>query len=397
MAYYKWVGVDLKGKTCSGVLFAQHPQEVNALLFKRDVGLMIAKAIKRPFLFASTRNAFKMKTISYLAHLLQAEIRLYQALSIITATTGNHYFKVVLEDIIKSIGQGRSLNEALADHDSIFDKITITVVCVGQEAGKLAHVLGMLVHHFEMIQSLKNKLRMSLVIPGVTCCFFFILSTVIFLFIIPRFAFFFESFSEPLPATTRFILACSRWAWTGYALCALIICNLLFAALCAYAKSRWGKKKLDALLLKVPILSSLVIDLARAHFFQMLGLLLQSGVHVTQALAVARESIKNHKINQAIEHVMRDIIAGKSLSIALHEHPFFISAELEALITVGEATGDLGHLIKKAGELCQERVYERLHQYVLIVQPLLLVILGVVIMGVLFALYVPIFTLSRLF
>jgi type II secretory pathway component PulF len=283
------------------------------------------------------------------------------------------------------------LSNAVIAHDTIFDELARALILAGQKTGNLASTIEQLADHNEAMALFRHRLASALIVPLITLACFTVIMVAIFIMVIPRFEPFFESCSEPLPQSTELILAISRGMRSFkvvYAAVAAVLCYSLGKPLAKRLKS--------PVLARLLSLSVLWSDIYKVRLLSVLGTLLTSGIHIVDALRIVRSTVHNHRVVDALDTIISAVEGGNNLSNALKTVPFFSSSELIALVTVGESSGQLGPMIIQAHILYQQRVYSRLQRLTSLVQPLLLMVLGLLIAGLILAVYMPLFTLSSI-
>jgi type II secretory pathway component PulF len=389
MPYYSWTGIDLTGKPRRGKHFARSLQELEKLLVKEEIGVIAAHPIR--WGMRTVPLSLKMELIEHLSSLLKAQIRLPQALSIIASTTHNSYCKLCIEDIVRTLNEGMSFSAALNPHD-IVDDVGKALIAIGESTGNLAQALERAVHQATARQKFREKVRAALFVPLLTFLFFLVVVSIIFGFVVPRFEQLLAFSAEPLPTSTLIIFAISRgirsWLWVyffGFVAFSVGAGQRISASTRARIKER--------VLLKIPVVSSLLILTWQYYCLHMLGILVKSGIPLIDALRICKKVTKGDYIREMLMRVIEEVEAGGSLSKGFKKSGA-ISSELETFITIGEASGELGTMILHAATLYEQRVYTRTHKASTLIQPFLLVILGFLIAGVIAALYIPLLTFS---
>lgn len=395
MPYYSWEAIDLQGVIQRGKKFARSEKDLDAYLFRNEISLLKAQVIS-PLFLKKVSAKEKGEFVSNLAQLLQAKVQLHQALTIISNTINHAYLKLIVQDLAQSIYEGLSFSEALAIHNSVFDELAQAIITAGEKTGNLAHVLDLYAQHNQIMLKFKQHTRSALAIPIITLIFFIAIMISIFIFVIPRFEVIFESFKEPLPYVTQIILNISRIMRSSvglYLLLAVIFGLCTIRILIQKYVSRYFK---DNLLFKIPLISNFLILVYRVRFLQIMGIMLTAGVHLVDGLQVAHNTSANCVVQEDIKAILSHIESGKSVSHAIHKSRLFASFEFESLIAIGESSGQLGTMFIKSGELYQKRLYAIIDRLIIYAQPLLLIILGLLIACLIFAIYMPIFTLSSI-
>lgn len=393
MPYYRWSGVDLSGTIRSGKLFARTDTDLFVRLLKNDIGLMRAKP--RPvWSYKSGSQLVYTSALAHVASLLKAQVRLHQALIIVQSTITHHYAKIVWQDITQSVTEGEPLHKSMAYHPQVFDMLTQAIAHIGQETGALDVLLDKLAQHNYMLHNFKQKIMTSLTLPLATLAFFIAVVMCMLIFIVPRFELFFASFTEPLPATTQALLSVSHWVRHGNALITVISLFFIVVTIIYLLKRKTSTQHI--LLLKLINKISLLKLIYTNYFVSTLSMLLRGGISLPQALSLTCKSWDKSVIYQDLCAIRDQVAAGQTLGKALDASVVCNDTELKALCMIGESSGNLTMLIEQAALLYQERVYKHIDKLIKWIQPLALLILGLLIAGLIFALYIPIFTLSQI-
>jgi type II secretory pathway component PulF len=393
MPFYIWSGINLTGEIQVGREFAHSVSDLNHILLTRDIGLIEAQ-VSKPWFTRRINTAQKTKFIKHLAVLLKSHIRLHQAFPIIIDTVTDRYFKSVLHEVSISLTDGIAFHEIIAVYPDIFDDLLSALVYIGQETGTLPEVLEKLAAHVEEIELFKSKVKQALIGPCLTAGGFICLLFFVFIFIIPRFQSFFAFHTQQLPRATQFIFDMSTWMLSISSIyCALCII-LSLGCIKLLLKTNLVKLYKDRLLWRLGIFNKLLRLFYYTRFLRALGLLLQGGIQLPRALNLVKQIIPNRVVAQDIDYIEHDVNAGVSLAQACTRSFIFNERELVALVSIGEQSSNLSQLVTQAADIYQARVYEVLNRFTQIIQPLLLICLGLCIAGLIFALYMPLLTLS---
>ena len=288
------------------------------------------------------------------------------------------------------------MSTVLAQFPDVFDLLVVETVRVGERSGCLIESLDNLCAYLEARREFNAKLRSAALTPALTFLFFIAVTLVIFTVVVPRFADVFKSVGQELPAITKAMLAISDFLRSWKVLVALGLVGGLGFVLRYCVRLPAVRLATDTVLLKVPLIGQLVKNSSLTYFLRSAAMLVTSGMHVVPALAIAKKSVSNEVLSRQFEEIYHDVQSGYSLSQAMvnREQDFF-DAELIALISVGQESGKLGLLLSKAAAVYQEKVNNQLTFIVVMVQPLLMIILGLLITSLIFAVYMPILSLSQ--
>ncbi len=396
MPYFSWQGVDLYGRTHTGATFAHSVSELDARLFTQKIALMHAWQ-RAPWRFALSwvDLSRKIDFFQHLAQLLQAGILLPEALGIMGDQQSHGVFQETIYAIAQQVREGHSLSHAL-QHTRYFDSLMSNMVAVGQESGSLALALQALADYLQAQDAFYKRIRAALLLPMITFGFFLCVLGVILFAIIPQFATIFSSLGTETPAATRTLLAISAGA-SGWHMGALLLSILLGALLVHRAsKTKSGRAFFDALWLKTPFMGRIIRQRSSAHFLHALSLLLGGGVPLVPALTIAKGVVRNSVLAQHLEQLVTEVAAGSPFSEALviTQEPLF-GPEVISLATVGQETGRLSFFLARAARLLQDQVHRSITFVATIIQPLLIIILGLLIALLIISVYMPVLNLAN--
>lgn len=394
MPYYKWQGIDLAGQTHSGKLFAKDVADLDRMLFKQDIAILRALPLQVHSWLPITMN-HKIDLLRHLDELLKAGVLLPEALVIVACQPQHAVMYPVLQSLAKDVCEGRSLPDALRKHPKIFDSVTMHMVAAGVESGQLPKALGALTYHLEIMNKFHKKLQGALLMPVCTFIFFGFVSLIILVFIIPQYVSMFGAVNQALPPLTIALITVSNFVST-YGLLLIGVIGALFLFAFLYVKTERGKRLYDSALLQVPYVGGLVIQSTASNFLHAVSLLLLHGVPLVCALKIAGNTIGNTSIAQSVKDMTKQVEGGSSLSRAMmHDANNIFGDDIITIVHVGEESGQMGALLAQAAGAYQDRVKRSLHFITTIAQPLLMIILGLLITCLIFAIYMPIFNLSQ--
>jgi len=395
MAYFKWRGIDLTGTVRSVRSFARSENDLNAQLIDREIAMILCSPA-RPWLYARSINlSVKIHFFRQLAVLLQADVLLPDALHILGDLINNVRLREIICSTLADVQEGLPLSEALKKYPDIFDSLMVRMVRIGQESGTLGRAIQQLGDYLETTQSFRKKLKSAALLPLMTLTFFVMVVSVVFTVIIPRFADVFMSMKKELPYVTKLVINMSSLFRGRVILFFIIGLMLLIILLRQCAKSARGKIAIDMVILYIPLFGDLVKNSSLVYFLHSVSLLVDSGVQLLKAMHVSNKSIKNSFIRSHVAQLEKEVAAGNSLSQSISRMPgSLLGQDLVAMVKVGEESGALGLMLKKAAMIYQGKVDRSIAFFTTIFQPLLMVILGLLITLLVFAIYLPIFSLS---
>ena len=378
MPYYHWKGVRLDADYCSGTQFARDAQALEDLLFAQEIALLSCSPKKYMHILPISSEQ-KYLFFQHLHALLAAGIHVWQALLIMCEQIGDARFAEITLQLADKVQQGHALHEALA-LSPVFSTEMIHVAEIGAEADNLPVALHMLCSHLESAETFKKQLRSVLLLPVCTFGIFVLIMLIVLLVVIPKYAQLFASMSKELPSMTRMLMRMSNFVSSYYML------GTLPAV----------KKKIDTRILTLPYVGSLVKHIAIVNCLRSLSLLLQGGMPLVPALCIAKEAVTNSYIKNLLNDIIEQVRGGQDLSRAMQSKSDFFSQDIVFLVTVGQETGHLQEMVARAADMYAQKVQRALQRFTFTVQPMLMIILGLLVAALICAVYMPLFNLADL-
>lgn len=328
-----------------------------------------------------------------LATMLDAGVSIIDSVGDLAKQSINPYFATILEAIRNQIREGSGFSQALAKHEQVFSTLYVALVRSGEESGNLVEVMRELSEELEDQLNLIRKVRQAMSYPVIVSIFFVGVVAFVFLYLIPKFQEIFESFGAQLPPFTLFILAASRFS-LKFAPILLIFLILFSAFLVWYGKQPTGKKQLDTVKLKIPVLGMLVQKVSLARFCRSLSTLLKGGVGIISALEIVAKTAGNLIIEEAVNKTRQGIIRGGLLGQEMQRYKIF-PPMLVRMVNVGEETGRTDDMLSRMSKFFRDEVDVTLNILSSIIEPVLIIGLGFIVGVVVLAIYLPIFKLAQ--
>lgn len=397
MPYFTWKGVDIEGRMHKGKLFAQSTQELDALLLKQEIALLHSAPVRYMKVFGSISLDDRIQFFKQLADLLNSGVLLPDALLVIASQMRHAQFQEVISHIIQEVYSGKALSQALNNHTLIFDQVMMQMVKVGEESGKLGATLTLLTDYLQMRSDFGRSLRSALLVPMITICFFFCISLFIFICIVPQFAAMFQSVHQDLPRVTQVMLNISDFMQSQGMVYLMGIISLFLFIIYRLLKAEKGRNIRDVLVINIPLIGTLIRQKSLGYFLHAVSMLLQGGMPLLQAIKVAKATVHNSFLSDNLKSIEQDIEAGSSLSQAMiYNMVQIFDAQVIAIVRVGEESGRLAPLLARAASVYQAIVQRTLTWIVTMINPLVMIILGILITFLIMAVYIPIFNLSNI-
>jgi type IV pilus assembly protein PilC len=326
------------------------------------------------------------------ATMIDAGLPLVQCLDILAAQQENPTFKKALARVKEDVESGSTFADALGKHPKIFDPLFINLVAAGEVGGILDTILSRLAEHIEKTMKLTKKIKGAMVYPSTIITVAVIVTVVLLLYVIPIFAKMFQDFGQNLPMPTMVVLRISAIT-QKYFLVFVVFFFLLWAAFRSYIARESGRRNFDRLLLRLPVVGSLLQRIAVARFSRTLGTMVSSGVPILEGMDIVAKTAGNKIIEEAIVRARGSISEGKTIAEPLAESQVF-PPMVTQMVSVGESTGALDVMLNKIADFYDEEVDSAVEALTALLEPMLMVFLGVVIGGLVIAMYLPVFKLA---
>ncbi len=329
-----------------------------------------------------------------LATIINAGLPLLEGLDILGEQMENASFQAVLKDVYKQVENGETLADSLEKHPKVFNSLFCNLVRAGEASGMLDEILRQLSIYLEKSAKLQRRIKSATIYPSVICCVAVAVVFVLMVWVIPVFQKIFEGFGAKLPAPTQFLINLSNW----------IKGNIPFiiggSILSVFLFKRWirtdsGRRKFDTTLLKLPIFGALFRKVAIAKFTRTFGTLLHSGVNILVALDIVSKTAGNKVVESAINDVRFSIREGESIAGPLRNSGVFPPMVVR-MIDVGEKTGALDEMLGKIADFYEDQVDVAVAGLTSMMEPVIIVVLGVVVGGVVISMYLPMFKLPTI-
>jgi type IV pilus assembly protein PilC len=389
---FEWEGKDKNGKLVRGEIRAGGEAVVNASL--RRQGILVSKIKKRR---TSGGRSIKQKDIAIftrqLATMMKAGVPLLQAFDIVARGASNPRLTKLLTEIRNDVETGTSLSAAFRRHPMYFDALYCNLVEAGEAGGILEALLDRLAMYQEKTIAIKQKIKAALMYPTAVIVVAFIVLTVIMLFVIPAFEDVFKSFGADLPGPTLVVIAMSKffvsWWWAIFG----VRFGGGYLFLESWKRSPKMQRTMDRLLLKVPVFGDLVNKAVIARWTRTLATMFAAGVPLVEALDSVGGASGNAVYQEATEQIQKDVSTGSALTTAMTATGVFPTMVLQ-MAAIGEESGSLDHMLSKAAEFYEDEVDEMVKGLSSLMEPFIIVILGVLIGGIVISMYLPIFKLG---
>ena len=327
-----------------------------------------------------------------LATLLKAGMPLVQSLEILRQRVANPLLKSVLDDVHERVRGGNSLSEAFEAHGTLFPGVYTASLLAGEKSGSLEQVIRRYVAYVKVVSGVRRKTISALVYPAILLLLSCIVVGIIVLRVVPEFGTFYNQFGKELPLSTRMIVAFSNFALTYFFLMVLAV-TAAAGTFWMWLKRPGNRRRFDRWTLSIPLLGGIGQKFATSQAARTLATLLSGGIPLVNAIDVSSRAIANQHMAHELQKAAQKVREGRALASALNESGAFPDVAIK-MVEVGESTGALQEMLNSLSDFYDEEIETSLGRFVTMVEPVLLVVMGLVIAGLLLALYMPLFNLS---
>jgi type IV pilus assembly protein PilC len=327
-----------------------------------------------------------------LATLLKAGMPLVQSLDILRQRLTNPLFKSVLDDVYDRVRAGTALSEAFAIHAELFPGVYTASLMAGEKSGSLETVLRRYVGYMKLVGMVRRRTLAALIYPAVLVALSAVVISIIVLKVVPEFGEFYSSFGKELPLVTRVIVGVSAFIRAQLLIIVLVV-GVGGTALATWLRQAGERRRFDRVLLRVPAVGNTIRKFVTAQLARTLATLLGGGIPLVNAIEIAGRSVGNRHMASEFALVGQRVREGDAFASALAAHGVFPSVAVK-MAEVGESTGALGEMLNSLADFYDEEIETDLGRFVTLVEPALLIFMGLVIAGLLLALYMPLFQLS---
>jgi general secretion pathway protein F len=402
MAVYEYHGLSASGKATKGIVDAPDTNAARKKLKLKGIYLetiheMHGPAGKKSRLSISLTGKRKETTLitRQLAFLLSAGVPVVSAFEGVIGQLEDGTTKSMMIDIRDKVKEGKSVSKAFGEYPDYFNQMYTSTLHAGEVSGKLEGVFDRLAKMYERNQQFISRIRSSLTYPSLMMLFGVIIIVFLISFIVPTFSSLFSEFGQVLPLPTRILIGISHFVSSAWWIILIILGALFFIGRRMYMGGRW-KQQLDSFVLRLPGIKKLILDTFHIRFSYTMGLMLANGVGIIEALNHTEESFKNSLLRTTISNTTAMVKKGESLSKALAPSKLFSSAIL-GMIHAGEIGDRVPEVMERIGSNLEVQFEEKLKTLTSLIEPIVIVILGIFIGFAVLAIILPIFQINQFF
>ena len=400
MITFSYQARDMSGKIVSGIQDALN--EDNAVTSLMSRGLMVLSLQQKAAASKSKKKTWSVKETDLVLFTRQLSTMIEAGISLVQALTALYdqcdpkrqkSLRHIISDVTTRVQGGETFNESIAKHPRVFDRLFVSMVKAGEHGGLLAEILDRLAGFLEASARLRKKIKSAMTYPVIVICIAMAITTFLIVKVVPIFGEIFQDFGSKLPAPTQFLIDVSdfmRGEW--YFLLGGIAA--VFFGIRTFLRSTRGKQLWDRWKLKLPVFGPLIHKICMSRFARTFAQLIRSGVPILEVLDIVGGASGNHVVETSIKGVSADVEKGDNLSVALSKKTIFPPMMLR-MVAAGEATGKIDTMLEKMADFWDEEIEAMLDALTSLIEPLLIVFLGVIVGGIVIAMFLPIFKLNE--
>jgi type IV pilus assembly protein PilC len=329
-----------------------------------------------------------------LATMIDAGLAMVQSLQALAEQTTNKVMRDIIKDVCSRVESGDSFSEALQKHPKCFNRLYVCMVAAGEKGGLLAEILARLAVYLENTARLRKKVKSAMMYPTTVTIVAILITIFLLVKVVPVFGEIFQSLGADLPAPTQFLVTLSEVV-KKYLLLILVGGGGLVYAWLYFIKTPGGRFFWDKHRIRLPIFGSIAHKICLARFTRTLASLVRSGVPILEVLHIVSQTVGNMVMEKAIKAASLDIEQGENISTALGKHPVFPSMIIR-MITAGEQTGKIDNMLERISDFLDDEIETTLSGLTSLIEPILIVFLGVVVGGMVICMFLPIFKMPEI-
>lgn len=327
-----------------------------------------------------------------LATMIDAGLAMVQSLQALAEQTTNKVMRDVIRDICTRVEGGDSFSEALQKHPKVFNRLFVCMVAAGEKGGLLAEILARLATYLENAARLRKKVKSAMMYPTVVTVVAILITIFLLVKVVPVFGEIFSSFGAKLPGPTLFMVGLSEFV-QRYVLLLLVGGGALVYGWFYFIKTKPGREFWDRQRIRLPVFGGIAHKICLARFTRTLASLIRSGVPILEVLQIVSQTVGNVVMEKAIRTAAGDIERGEGISVAIGKHPVFPTMIIR-MITAGEQTGKIDNMLERVSDFLDEEIETTLAGLTSLIEPILIVFLGVVVGGMVICMFLPIFKMA---
>jgi type IV pilus assembly protein PilC len=392
---FTWEGVDKKGKKTQGTTEAISIAYVNAML--RRQGISPTKVRKQGTSLFQKKKKITAKDVTIFtrqfATMVQSGIPIVQGIDIVARGHENPSMQQLLLSVKQDIESGTNLSTALAKHKIYFDNLYCNLVAAGEQAGILDTILDKVATYKEKIEAIKGKIKSALFYPAAVIVVAFIVTAILLIFVIPQFESMFKGFGAELPALTQMVIHLSHFMRDFWFIIFGGLGGAVFAIAYTYKRSDQMQHMVDRLTLRAPVVGEIVKKATIARYARTLGTMFAAGVPLVESLDSVAGAAGNRVYYEGVIAIKNEVTTGTHLRIAMEQTGLFPNMVVQ-MVAIGEESGELDKMLGKVADFYEAEVDDAVEALSSLIEPMIMAFLGIVVGGLVIAMYLPIFKLA---
>ena len=393
---FKWEGRDRSGKRLTGQIQAANENLVKIQLRKQGINPL--RVSKQSSLFGPRKKPITNQDIAIfsrqMATMMTAGVPLVQALEIIGKGHDNPSVGELVMSIKASIEGGSSFAESLAKHPKYFDDLFVNLVDAGEKSGSLETLLDRIATYKEKTEAIKKKVKKALTYPAAVIVIAVIVTGILLYFVVPQFADLFKGFGADLPAFTQMVIDMSNWLQAYWYIVLIVIAAIGFTYTQAHRRSAAFRRLVDKIALKLPVVGDILHKAAVARFHRTLSTMFAAGVPLVEAMESVAGAAGNILFYEGIMNIRDQIASGTQLQLAMSQTGLFPAMAVQ-MVAIGEESGALDSMCAKVADFYEAEVDAMVDSLSSLLEPLIMAVLGIMVGGLVTAMYLPIFKLGQ--
>jgi type IV pilus assembly protein PilC len=400
MITFSYQARDMSGKIVSGIQDALN--EDNAVTSLMSRGLMVLSLQQKAAVAKSRKKTWTVKETDLVLFTRQLSTMIEAGISLVQALTALYdqcdpkrqkSLRNIISDVTTRVQGGETFNESIAKHPRVFDRLFVSMVKAGEHGGLLAEILDRLAGFLEASARLRKKVKSAMTYPVIVICIAMAITTFLIVKVVPIFGEIFKDFGSKLPAPTQFLIDVSDFMRGEWYFLIMGVFGIFFGVR-TFIRSTRGKQLWDKWKLKLPVFGPLIHKICMSRFSRTFAQLIRSGVPILEVLDIVGGASGNHVVEMSIKGVAADVEKGDNLSVALSKKKIFPPMMLR-MVAAGEATGKIDTMLEKMADFWDEEIEALLDALTSLIEPMLIVFLGVIVGGIVIAMFLPIFKLNE--
>lgn len=393
---FVWEGKDKRGQKMKGETTGKNANQIKAQLRQQGINPTVVRAKAKP-LFGKSGSRITARDIAQfsrqIATMMQSGVPIVTAIEIQANGQKNPRMKAMLEDIRDEISGGSSFSDALGKYPVQFDSLYQNLVRAGEAAGVLDTVLDTIASYKERTESLKGKIKKALFYPLAIIAVAFLVSAILLIFVVPQFEATFQGFGADLPAFTQLLIRISDFLVAYWFRLAVVLIAAIAGLIFAYKRSPTMQRLADRAILRVPVIGNIMHEAAIARFARTLALTFKSGVPLVEALETVAGATGNIVYEDAVLRIRDDVSVGYQMNLAMAQVNLFPHMVTQ-MVAIGEEAGALDTMLFKVADFYEEEVENKVDALASLLEPFIMVIIGVLVGSMVIGMYLPIFKLA---